>query len=551
MLNAIKRLSSTYGNDIKIVRNFEFTRSASVELELQPLLEALEYCKTSRYKIKYAIIKSIDRATRAGSTVYAYLKSEFAKIGVTLIDTYGVISSETINTLEHLGLKYKWSEYSPSWITEILEAERAKKEVSDILTRLIGAEAHYVQLGYRVRPAPPGYRNGRIETQHGNRVILEPHPIESLWFIRMFELRGQGNLSDPEIVDQVNILGFKSRRMKIHDRHDPTKIIGHKGQKPLTVKQFQRYIQNPIYAGINTEKWTNGKPVKMNFKGLVSIELFNKANRGKVTIIDNGSEIEVIKGKPKLWQLKKLKDNPEFPFKHEILCPVCRKPLLGSSPRNKAGNHIPSYHCSRNHPYWSVNRTVFNEYIRRFIERVHFSEDFKKSFKEIVIEEWRKREKQLSEDSVNVGKQVIRIEQEIQSLKEKLKVLTQPTALKLIEEDLERLQLDKIRTTALRDKKEDEQLDIQLLMNYTQFYMEHLEDLIINTLNPKQTGTLFGLMFEEKPTYQELVNGTPKLAPLFKLNEEWEHSKEHSVRRLGLDSNSNNNLKTAVQRLNC
>lgn len=34
--------------------------------------------------------------------------------------------------------------------SEILEAERAKDEIRDILSRMIGAEIRYVRMGYRV-----------------------------------------------------------------------------------------------------------------------------------------------------------------------------------------------------------------------------------------------------------------------------------------------------------------------------------------------------------------------------------------------------------------
>jgi hypothetical protein len=55
-------------------------------------------------------------------------------------------------------------------------------------------------------------------------------------------------------------------------------VISKKGGKPLTVKSMQRIIQNTIYAGINVEKWTDYKPVKCTFDGLITTDLFNRAN---------------------------------------------------------------------------------------------------------------------------------------------------------------------------------------------------------------------------------------------------------------------------------
>ena len=263
------QLSSYLGQKIKIIQWFEFVESASGELEMQPVLKALEYCKNPKNKIKYFFIKSIDRGTRGGATIYGKLKSMFLRYGVQFVDVYGVIGTQTVNTLEHLKIKYDWSEFIPTWISELLEAERAKGEVRDILTRLIGAEIRYVRMGYRVRQAPPGYMNEKIDTIDGKRVILKPHPVEGNWFIRMYELRAQGTLNDIYIVEAINKLGYKSRRYKIHDPNNKKLITGYGGESPLTVKQFQRYITNQIYAGINAEKWLDGKLIKTRFEGLV------------------------------------------------------------------------------------------------------------------------------------------------------------------------------------------------------------------------------------------------------------------------------------------
>ncbi|MEK7720708.1 MAG: recombinase family protein, partial [Bacteroidota bacterium] len=344
--NRAEQLSAVLSVKIVIKAWFKLTESASGDIDMQPVLKAIEYCLEPKNKIRYFIFKSIDRFTRGGSTVYSLLKSKLAKGGIQLVDAYGVVGFKEINTLEYLNLKYDWSVFSPTTANELAEAERSKDEVRIILTRMIGAEVNYVRLGYRVRPAPPGYKNIKVETPHGIRTILDPQDIESPWFIKMFDLRVQGNLTDQEIVNEINKMGYKSRRIKKHDPNDKTKIIGYRGERPLTVKQFQRYIQNPIYAGVNTEKWTNGQPVKAKFDGLVSIDVFNKANRGKITILETEEGLKVVKGNVPFWRMRRLKENPLYPYKQQVLCPLCRKLLLGSASRSKSGKHIPRYHCA-------------------------------------------------------------------------------------------------------------------------------------------------------------------------------------------------------------
>jgi hypothetical protein len=534
----IQRIENVNRCKIVIREQFDFMQSASGELDFQPLLKAVEYCKNPKNKIKYCFIKSIDRATRAGAVMYGFLKTMFTDAGVTIVDTYGVISSETVNTLAHLNVKYKWSEYSPSWTTELLEAERAKAEVRDILTRMIGASIRYVRMGYRVRPAPMGYINQKIETPHGTRVVLASHPKESIWFIRMFELRIQGDLTDEQIVERINTLGFKTRRLRIRDKSNKTRILGYKGERPLTVKDLQRYTRNVIYAGVNAEKWTEGQPIKTKFDGLVTIEMFNKANRGKVTIVEDGDTVRIFKGQPPKWLLKKDWDNPLYPYKKQVLCPLCRKYFLGSAARGR----FPTYHCGgirRGHVYFGRSRKIFHKDIEEFVKNVEFEDGYYLQFRMLALEEWEKREKIVSDDTITHNQRVAQIGQEIQMIKERIKVLESVTAIKLMEADIDKLQNDKLQVIQERDQKEKEELDIILVMKQIKYYIDHFEKLVLvdesdPDYDPIQSGVLFGLIFDVPPTYQELVDGTVKLSPLFKLNDEYKKTKSIAVGGRGI-----------------
>ena len=287
--------------NIRIKKFFVFLESASKEE--QPIQEAIDYCKDGKNDIQLFIIKSIDRFTRGGSYSYDHLKMQLDRSGVNLVDIYGVIGTQKVNTLDHLGVEYSWSTYNPTKKAEMLEAERAKDEMRDIMTRMLGAEIRYVRMGYSVRQPPFGYKNEKIETEHGKRNIYVPHEVESKWIRKMFRMRAKGNMSDKEIVDRLNGLGFKTRKLYKRDPNNKTRIVGQRGEKKLTVKQFDRYIKKPIYAGVNTEKWTNGVPVDCKFMGLVSIELFNKANRGRLTIKKKNGNVGEMRTKAKISNL--------------------------------------------------------------------------------------------------------------------------------------------------------------------------------------------------------------------------------------------------------
>ena len=522
---------------------FKFSASASGEMITQPILEALEYCKNPKNKIKYFFIRSIDRGTRGGGGIYSQLKAEFAKYGVQLLDSYGIIGTSVINTLEDYGFKYKWSEFSPTNTNELIVAESAKDEVRGILTRLIGAEIRYTKMGYPMGPTLVGYQMVKEDTENGQRKIPQAHPEESLWIIRGFELRIQGNLSDEKIVDELNAMGYKSRKIRIYDPYDRKRIIGYKGEKSLTLKQFQRMIQNPIYAGIYIHRWTGDKPVKGRFKGLVTIEMFNKANKGKIAIIVENGEIMIVKGKLPGWQAVKNKDNPMYPYKRYVLCPTCKNPLLGSASTGRGGIPRPAYHCGRKidgvRHNFRIKLKDFNETIDTFAKKVRFSDEFRARFKEIALEELEKREGQLSEDTVSYSKQVAANEVEIQDIKETIKKVSSVEVIKMLEDDIEKLRLKNAVLKSTRDVKEDQQVDAQVTINYANYFMEHLEDLLLGGPNPLQNAALFGLLFDETPTYQELINGTPKLACLFELNEDFKSTNTFDVSAEGFEPSAN------------
>src|SRR5690606_30699797 len=141
-------------------------------------------------------------------------------------------------------------------------------EVRDIETRTIGTAIRYVRMGYGRRTTSIGYGGGQTDTSDGKRIIWHPHPTESIWFTKMYELAAQMTKTDQQIVDEVKALGFETRKFYKRDKNDRTKIIEIKGGSKLTVKMLRNYLRNPIYAGVNTEKWLNGKPVYLKGGGL-------------------------------------------------------------------------------------------------------------------------------------------------------------------------------------------------------------------------------------------------------------------------------------------
>ncbi|QQG40545.1 MAG: recombinase family protein [Candidatus Levyibacteriota bacterium] len=459
-------------HNINVKKFFIFMESASKEE--QPVQEAIDYCKNPKNDIQLFIIKSIDRFTRGGSYFYDHMKMQLTHYGVRLIDIYGIIGNTEVNTLGHLGIEFPWSVYSPTKKSEILEAERAKDEIRDILSRMIGAEIRYVRMGYRVRPSPYGYMNVKIDTPNGKRVILKPHPKEAPLIIKMFELRAKKTISDEQIIEEVNKMGYKSRVNLLRDPKDKTVVIGERGGIKLAVKRFVEYIRKPIYAGINDEKWTNDQPVKTKFDGLISIELFNKANRGKVVLTEENGGITIYKNKPEEWRLKKCVKNPDYPYKRYVLCPTCRYPLYGSASRGRNGTRYPAYHCNKRNHYFRIPAETFEQTIKNFVSRVKVTQEGVEKLKQRVLSKWQDNLTIGQRDVQTIDEKIAELESQKKLIGKQMMKFSSDEAIKLAEDNLKEVVQEIAVLNENKNKQEDKNIDMTIVLAVVGEFLETL-----------------------------------------------------------------------------
>ena len=492
---------------MKITKYFVFLESASKDQ--QPMQEAINYCKEPKNNVHYFIVKSIDRFTRGGSFFYDSLKNQLDDCDVALVDIYGVISNQKINTLEHLGVKYKWSEYSPTKKTEMLEAERAKDEVRDIQTRMIGAQIRYARMGYWVRRPLYGFTNVHIETREGKRCILERNEAEAPFIEKLFELRARGTLEDVEIVEELNKLGFRTRERVVRDKADRTKIVDVIGGVLLTLKTMWGILENPVYAGVNPEKWTQDKPVRCQFEGLISIELWNAANRGRIIISEDNEGIHIYRKPPPEYLLHKGVKNVEYPFKRIIMCPTCRKPLYGSASKGKR-KYYPAYHCNRQHIFRKP-RQQFHDDMEAFAKCIKVSDDYIEALQDLVDKDYENQVYNMHEDAITLDLRITQLRGQIKHAVDKIKYLSSETTIKYMEEDIVKLEDEVKELMVEKDKTQSQQpaISIEKSKAYVSYYLEHLEELLLHYDNPVLQAKYFGVMFNIAPTYDDVLLGTP------------------------------------------
>lgn len=499
-----------------------FRETFSGRKDARPVLdEIFEYIEQNPGKVNYFVFRVIDRFTRGGSYSYDTIKKRLASHGVEMVDTYGVIQPVK-NTLEPYGFEYEWSKTSPSEIAESVIANTAKAEVTNILTRIIGREIELTNQGFKVRQAADGFQNKKVLIEGKKKVIQVPDLARAKFFIEMFNLRAVGTHTDKEVVERVNAMGYRTR---IVNRWNKTheKVIGTKGGKPLTTKLLQEIIRRPIYCGVVCEKWTHYKPIKARYEGLVPIEIFNRANRGKVLIKAAPGGLQILyNSQPDKKLRQRLLDNPLFPYKNLVLCPKCYRPFTASCPRGQSGQLFPTYHCSRKHKYIGIPKADFDDSFENFIRQLDLNPTIFDLAETCFLTKYQLRKEEIASLSAGIQESIGELRVEQKSKKDAFVAATSTILRTQLERDIEELEA---RINSAQNETEEISItedDIRHFKVAGKYILEHLHELLLNPANSTQKGNVFGLIFDCPPTYTEIVNGTGKVA--------------QSLRYLGADS---------------
>ena len=492
----------------------------SASHEVQPMQKVIDVCKGKSKGFQVVLIKSIDRFTRGGGDYYSPLKRQLTRLGIALEDMYGVIGKQQINTLEHTGFTYYWSEFNPTQKSEYLEAERAKDEMRDIMSRMIGAEIRYTQLGYWMRRPHYGFRSVKIDTKNGKRTILKPDKHEAKFIIRLFEMRAAHVYTNQQIADELNSMGFRSRVTIVRDKYDRTKIKRQIGGRKMTAKMIDQYTSKLVYCGIIKEKWTYDKPVKAQFDGLVSVDLFNEANRGRVFVEVDSRDNITIKRKAVPDHLKnKQVYNPDYPYKQVVACPKCGKALSGSATRGKLGKHYPAYHCSRDGHYFRVSKPEFDKTIEDFVRAITIKPEYVDDVIAAIAELWRERQTR----QIDANRQRLEhrdsLQSQIKATVDRMRIVTSETALKYLEEDIVSVEKELAELDEEIARQPNLQAEFDQVLQYAKYILEHLSELLLDLCNPLRKAAFFGAIFNKLPTYDEINFGTHKNSPPPEVNE--------------------------------
>ena len=454
--------------------------------EERPHLEEV-YDIVAAERIKLVLFYDIDRLTRAGPGFYERTKKRFQALGAEIADVKGIIQPST-NLLAGSGggfgddFVYEWSEHSPSEKAEVLEAQMAKDEARKILSRTIPVQIKNAQAGLTTRRAPYGYNNCKIIGEHGQPQASREVNEEEAYFVRkIFELKLQGR-STEAIAREVNALGFKTRSLRRWSK-DKSSVVGSFGGNPISCKEVTRILRRPDYAGFNVDKWTKGYPVPANHSKIVDLTQWNLANTGHKQLVQSPNN-------PSGWELtqdgeRKAREyrleHQGFPFKSQIHCPGCDRPVTGSFSKGKSGKRYGYYHCGARRCGIRLSSTQAHQILRETLAALRFTPAAAERFEQHLRELWIDKVGDANARLTTLSTQIAEQRQEADGIFERLKLARSPLVIERLEAEFEEIMAQVETLEAKRTDKEHHEDQINRVLAFARYLIEHLDELVLDT----------------------------------------------------------------------
>ncbi len=261
---------------------------------------------------------------------------------------------------------------------------------------------------------------------------------------------------------------------------------------------------------------------------------FETAEPGRITYIQLNKDepIEILHNYSPWGRVKRLRDNPKYPWKC-IPCPFCRSEMLASISKGK----YPAYHCGgwtgkgskRTHEYFRIPQNEFEKNVCSYIDSLKFDDGFLAGLELHILDEYREREKEILIDSSAISRTVSDLKAELAKKLDTLDFAKSPTVRSLVEEQINDLDAQIKHAENERGRIEINEKSIRAFRQYAGYIMEHPGEILTKADDLHSRRALLSLFFEEVPTYTEILNGTAKLTSLFKLSEAFKQQKGQLV----------------------
>jgi len=506
-------------NDYQVMsvfsEQFTWTKDKRPKIE-----EALEFIKNSELKISHIIVLKIDRVSRWWIAIHDSFKKQFMDLWVSLKDVYWIIGEDkNVVEVEWINTdKYNWAKSNTNQIAENMTVMMSENERNTILQRMLWQAIKNNKRWYKVRNSDYWFKNKRVMTPHWKKTIQVENLQESIYIKKMFELKARWDLSDKEITDKINLMWYTSRQ---RDKWNlaKTDVIWTVWWVKLFSEQLQRYIKSTVYAWIICEEWTWNKAIKTPYSWLVSIDLWNKANRWKyqINIIsDNEILIEYYRWETQLEKpiIQRPKNyNPEYPYVKVIECPECWWYLTAEKSRSRNWKYHHYYACrwkkGAKHRNYSLKREEIHSKIVELFSKLNFTKEWLAVFNFISEKIYNGRKFESLEENKDIENSITQLETKKDFIASNVsKLINFPD---LLEAQNKEIQEIKKSITSLHLKKKDKwnNLSLERFKKCSQKVLTHLDKLVLQRENPEVIQLVFDIVFGWNIRSEILSSHTP------------------------------------------
>lgn len=323
-------------NDVLVKEIYHDDGVSAKTLDRPAMKEMLAYLEENKGSIHYLITYQTDRLTRNATDFFA-LRTLLARLGVQYKNiNSGIEDSDNEELIQNL------------------EAVLAQHDNKTKSTRVKHNMKTHAREGWRMSKAPLGLKNVRDVL---DKSTLAPVEGVADKVVSVLEAYSTGTHTIASLIKVCESIGLKSAK-----------------GKPMQIQALSKMLRNPIYAGLEQNRHTEGQLIPSKFKGIITPATFH---RNQELLRSNKNTAATYK-----------KNNPEFPLRRFIICSNCNKPITASSPVGGSGKRSPRYHCSRCHVP-SVQSGELHEQFLHLLASLTPDPDMEKFLKEIIVRVWR------------------------------------------------------------------------------------------------------------------------------------------------------------------
>lgn len=272
-------------NNLNILGFFGGTYESAKTDERNEFNRMIRFVKNQKEGVSKILVYSLDRFSRTGDNAI-FISSELKKRGISIVSVTQPIDVSTHSGVLQQNIQFIFSKYDNDL--------RREKCITGMKEKLLRGEW--------TGGAPVGYSYDRTVSGKNQRIVINE---KGAVLRHAFELKAKG-ASNTEIADKLAKAGLK-----------------------INKKRLSEIFRNPFYCGYLSHTLLEGQVIKGTHEGIVSKELFLRANDA---LSKNA------------YGYKQESKNINTPLKNYVRCIECDTPLTGYIVKAK---NLYYYKCNK------------------------------------------------------------------------------------------------------------------------------------------------------------------------------------------------------------